>query len=373
MFSFYAPARIRFGEGCRRELPAFLKKRGTRGMLVLSRSLTGFGEELISDCRREGLEVSLFVTERGEPTLASVESCAEAARCAGAEFLAALGGGSCLDTVKAAAGLAAESFPLRDYLEGVGIGRKLQAEPLPWVALPTTAGTGAEVTKNAVIACPEEGWKKSFRDERLYAAGVFLDPELMTGVPPRVTAESGMDALTQLLEALISRKSTPMTRDLALAGLRYAAVLPRVWAEGSDLRLRGQMALAALYSGLALANGGLGAVHGFAAALGSRFGIPHGRACAVFLPHILRVNLPACRPALEEAARILIGRSDPEALIEWIESLNRTFGIPEDLRFLGLSGAEAEQLVAAAHGNAFSGNPLELEDKAWLAEIRKLL
>lgn len=372
MFSFFSPVRIRFGEGCRSEVPAFLRRFGERGLAVISGSLSRFAKELTEGCQKEGIRLEVFVPATGEPTLESVEACAAAARRSDAQFLVGAGGGSCLDTAKAAAGLAVETYPLRDYLEGVGCGRSLTNRPLPWVALPTTSGTGAEVTKNAVIASKEEGFKKSFRDERLYAAGVFLDPELMVGVPPRVTAESGMDALTQLLEALISRRGTPLTRDLALAGLKRSRVLPEVFQKGTEVRLRGEMALAALYSGLALANGGLGAVHGFAAALGAGYGISHGRACAIFLPHILRINLPVCRLPLSEVAQILIGTPSPESLIGWIEELNRAFGIPADLRFLSLSEREAERLVCAAHGNAFSGNPLEQSDEQWLQALRPL-
>jgi len=243
--------------------------------------------------RDASVESTLF-RQRGEPQVADVEQAVAAAREAGCDVLVALGGGSAIDCGKAVAGVVANGGTPLDYMEVIGQGRPLTRPALPWVAVPTTAGTGAEVTRNAVVGEPSKKFKASLRSELLLPRVALVDPELGVGVPPAVTAASGMDALCQLIESYTSTGAQPMTDALALRGIELAArALPRVYRDGTDLDAREDMALAALLSGVTLTNAGLGAVHGFAAPLGANFPVPHGTICGLLLPNVIRANRAA--------------------------------------------------------------------------------
>ena len=285
--------------------------------------------------------------QRGEPTVADVEHALLAARSAACDWVIGLGGGSAIDAAKAVAGLLTNPGSPLDYMEVVGQGLPLRQPAAPWIAVPTTAGTGAEATRNAVIGCPEKKFKASLRSEHLLAKIAVIDPELAVSAPPQVTAASGLDALCQLIESYTSNRAQPMTDALALQGVSLAApALPRVCADGADLDVREAMALAALFSGITLANAGLGAVHGFAAPLGANFPVPHGTICAALLPHVVSANIAALaaesaqHPYLEryaELGRRLTG--------------NRSLGHDEALdrcrRFLFDLVVEAERPAAA--------------------------
>ncbi len=230
----------------------------------------------------------------------------------------ALGGGSAIDAAKAVAGLLTNGGSAVDYMEIVGNGRKITRSAAPWMAIPVTAGTGAEATRNAVIGLPEKRFKASIRSELLLPRIALIDPELAVTVPPSVTASSGMDALCQLIESYTSTGASPMTDILALRGIHLASRnLLKAFHHGNDIEAREAMAMAALLSGMTLTSAGLGAVHGFAAPLGANYRAPHGTICAALLPHIISANIRALREQPTEAsARILkryadIGRQLP--------------------------------------------------------------
>jgi alcohol dehydrogenase class IV len=264
-----------------------------------------------------------------------------------------------------------QSETVADYLENVGRGFEIVDPPLPVLAMPTTAGTGAEATKNAVISSYDPAFKKSLRDDRLMPRIAIIDPELTVSVPANVTAASGMDAITQLFESYISRKARPLPRALAIQGLQLAlpAIVEAV--ERPDSReAREAMAHAALLSGMALANSGLGMAHGVAPALGIHCRTPHGLACALMLPVALRVNSEVRGEELAYLSNLLFGRGETmprqeaiEVLIGEIEGICERIGIPRRLSQLGVRREQIGDLVLSSRGSSMSGNPRELTDR----------
>ena len=288
------------------------------------------------------------------------------------DLVIAFGGGSVIDAGKAIAALATNPGDPLDFLEVIGRAQPLRADPLPFLAIPTTAGTGAEVTRNAVLGSPEHRVKVSLRSPRMLPRVALVDPELTLGLPPALTTATGLDAFTQLLEPFVSVRANPLTDALCRDGLaRAARALPRVFADGSDLAARSDMALASLFGGLALANAGLGAIHGFAGPLGGMCGAPHGALCAALLAPSTAVNLAALAarapqsPALaryREAARLVTG--DPaateSALVPWLRELTQRLEIP-GLRHYGIGADEFDDIVTkAGQASSMKGNPIAL-------------
>ncbi len=311
----------------------------------------------------------------GEPEAEAVDEAVEAFIANGCDFIIAVGGGSVIDTGKAASGIATNGGKLKDYLEGVGIGKKITCDPVPFVAVPTTHGTGAEVTKNAVISSKSELYKKSIRDDRLLPKRVVIDAELMTGLPQKQTASCSMDALTQLIEAYTSVKSNPMTDALCLSGIQAAAEsIYAAYDDGSNVQARECMAYASLLSGICLANAGLGAVHGIAPALGINCGISHGESCAVMLDHVMRVNLPYVTKKYADIGRILTAQSieddnvAAQAAIDYVARLKAHMGIPVDLKYLGIKPENVDALLLGCSSNSMNANPVKL-DKTQLREL----
>ncbi len=318
---------------------------------------------------------------RGEPTVDLARTAVAVARDEGVDLVVAVGGGSVIDLGKAVAMLLGNGGDPLDYLEVIGEGRLIDKPSVPCVALPTTAGTGAEVTPNAVLASPEHGLKASLRSPLMFPRVAIVDPLLTMSCPPSVTASSGMDALTQCLEALVSIRATPMTDALASEGLRRAAAgLRRSYADGSDMAARTDMALCSLLGGLSLANAKLGAVHGLAGVIGGTIEIPHGAACAALLLATIEANVKALRTRqpdgdalarYEQVARLLTGRVD--ATIEqgavWIEETVRLLGTAK-LASYGLVPDQVDEIVARALvASSTKGNPIELRSE----ELRGVL
>ena len=310
----------------------------------------------------------------GEPTIEVARAGAAAAREHGADVVAAIGGGSVIDTGKAVAVLLGNGGDPLDYLEVVGAGRKITRPSVPCVAVPTTAGTGAEVTANAVLAAPEHQVKASLRSPLMLPRVALVDPGLTVSCPPPVTAASGMDALTQCLEPFVSVRANPVTDGLAREGLRRAAAgLRAAYADGADLAARADMAVCSLLGGIALANAKLGAVHGLAGVVGGTAPVPHGAACAALLAPVIEANVRALRsgppghPALDryaEAARLLTAR--PGATIDeglaWIRETITQLAIP-GLAAYGVRAQHADTIAAqAARSSSMQGNPVVLSD-----------
>ncbi|HUP03145.1 MAG TPA: iron-containing alcohol dehydrogenase, partial [Bryobacteraceae bacterium] len=308
----------------------------------------------------------------GEPTVDLVRSGAAHARAENCDLVISMGGGSAIDAGKALAAMLANPGDPLDYLEVIGAGKPLLEPSVPFIAIPSTAGTGSEVTRNAVLASTEHRVKASLRSAGMLPRLAVVDPELTYELPPAVTASTGLDALTQCIEPYVSVRANPMTDTICVEGIRRAAAaLPRAWANGGDRGARSDMAWAALLGGMALANAGLGAVHGFAAPIGGMYPAPHGAVCAALLPHVMQANIQALRqrapesPALGrygEIARLLTGRphASAEEGVEWVAALCRKLEIPL-LRAYGIGAAAAKDLVAkAAQSSSMKGNPIAL-------------
>jgi alcohol dehydrogenase class IV len=308
-----------------------------------------------------------------------IEQALAVARREACDLVIGLGGGSAIDAAKAVAGLLANGGGPLDYMEVVGEGRELTRPAVPWIAAPTTAGTGAEVTRNAVLGCAEQRFKASLRSHHLLAAVALIDAELGVDVPREPTACSGMDALCQLIESYTSRRAQPITDALAVHGMALAAqALPRACADGRDLEARQDMALAALLSGITLANAGLGAVHGFAAPMGANLDAPHGAVCAALLPHVMAANVEALaaesseHPWLERYAvvgRTLTRRSDLpstaaiDAGVRFAAELCGQLQIPR-LSDVGLSNEEIPRLAELARkASSMRYNPIALSER----------
>ena len=314
----------------------------------------------------------------GEPTVDLVRAGIQVAQ--NCDMVIGLGGGSVLDTGKAIAALATNHGDVMDYLEVVGKGQPLVNAPLPYTAIPTTAGTGSEVTRNAVIESPEQNVKVSLRSSTMLPRLALVDPELTYNLPPEITASSGLDALTQLIEPFVSIKANPMTNAICREGLYHAArSLQRAYENGADEEARQGMSLASLFGGLALANAGLGAVHGFAGPLGAMLHAPHGALCARLLPLVMQANIEALEtrqpenPALAryvEVAKILTGEETAGAQdsVMWTRELVDRLGIPR-LSTYGMSTAQFPEAVEKTmKANSFKGNPIALNENE-LGEI----
>ena len=371
-FEFATAQRIIFGAGKRNLLPELAATLGTRAAFI-----TGSSAERIAPVfmalKQSGTNPAAFsITE--EPTTERIGIIAEAARSQGCDFVVAFGGGSVIDAGKAVAALLTNTRPLMDYLEVIGNGEPLTNDPAPCIAIPSTAGTGAEVTRNAVLRSTEHKVKVSMRHHKMLPTIALVDPELTLAMPPAVTASTGLDAFTQLLEAFVSAKANPLTDGICREGLRVASrSLHRAYTDGDNLEARTDMALGSLFGGIALANAGLGAVHGFAGPIGGMFKAPHGMVCAALLPAVVETNIRAMQerdaenPALKkyhEAAAIITGNpaTGLDDAVEWIKNLCAQMQVP-GLEEFGLSEADIPEIVEKSRkASSMKSNPIELTD-----------
>ena len=369
-FEFATAGRVIFGAGRSAELPGLLAGYGSR-VLVCTGASPYRHADLLAGL---SLPTAVFPVT-GEPTVDLARAAAAAAREHGADVVAAIGGGSVIDTGKAAAMLLGNGGDPLDYLEVIGSGQAISRPSAPCVAVPTTAGTGAEVTANAVLASPEHKVKASLRAATMLPRAALVDPLLTVSCPAEVTAASGMDALTQCLEPFVSPRASPLSDAMAREGIRRAAAgLRRARADGTDVAARADMAVASLAGGMALANAKLGAVHGLAGVLGGTVAVPHGVACAALLAPVIEANVAALRetgqpghPALAryaEAAALLTG--DSAATIEegvaWVRQTLALLAIP-GLGTFGLLPEQAGGIAAQAlRSSSMRGNPVALTE-----------
>lgn len=377
-FAFATATEIVFGAGTRTTLGERAGRLGSRAFVVTGRSAAP-SADAIASIGASGLPVLRWPAE-GEPTIEIARAAVAAAREHGADVVIACGGGSAIDLGKAVAALLANPGDPLDYLEVVGRGMAIANRSVPFIAVPTTAGTGAEVTRNAVLGVPDAAQKVSLRSPLMLPVLAIVDPELTLGLPPGLTASTGMDALTQLVEPYVSVKANPLTDALCLEALpRVARALRRAFTHGDDIEARTEMALGSLFGGLALANAALGAVHGFAAPIGGRFRAPHGAVCAALLPHVMRLNIRALERRGDAAglrrfvtvSRLVTG--DPASTaadgLDWVSRLRDELGVPA-LGAYGIAREHVDDLVSAAAGaSSMRGNPVVLE----AGELREVL
>ena len=365
-FEFATATRIVFGEGSIAEAPPAIEPFGRRVFIVTGRT-PARAEPLLAllkefDCTTHCIP--------GEPTLDDIAAGVRAAD--SCDAVVAIGGGSAIDAGKAIAALATNPGEPLDYLEVIGRGQSLTEAPLPFIAIPTTAGTGAEVTRNAVITCPVNRVKVSLRHPRMLPTVAIVDPELTHDLPPAVTAATGMDTLTQLIEPFTCRRANPLTDALCREAIpRAAAALPRAYA--GDRSARAEMAFASLSGGLALANAGLGAVHGFAAPLGGMFPAPHGAVCAALLPHAFAANALHVSERFAEVSQMLGAGNTTESGANWLRTLANNLNIP-GLATYGIAENDFPDLIAKARkASSMKANPADLNDDELAGILRAAL
>lgn len=369
-FEFATATRIIFGTGALKEVGNLAAGFGRRALVVIGRNAARAATlfDILSEKHISHIRFSVG----GEPTVELACSGVQAAQQAGCDMVIAFGGGSVLDTGKAIAALLTNPGDPLDYLEVIGQGKKIAHASAPFIAIPTTAGTGSEVTSNAVLASPEHHVKVSLRSPLMLAKVALIDPLLTHSAPPDVTAQTGLDALTQVMEPYVSNKANPLTDAICREGMQRAArSLRRAYEHGDDAEARENMALVGLFGGLALANAKLGAVHGFAGPFGGMYDAPHGAICARLLPFVMAANVAALRSraptsgALRrygEIAQLLTGRPDARAEdgIEWTASLCEALHVPP-LAAYGLKSDDFPNLVEkAAVASSMQGNPIKL-------------
>ena len=382
-FEFSTAGRITFGPGVSDQIPDLVAGFGKRAFLVLGGTPSRFGR-ILDQLTSQGITWESFRVT-GEPTTDMAQAATTLARHAAAEVVLAIGGGSVLDTGKVVAALLTNEGDLSDYLEVVGKGRPLQNPAASCIVVPTTAGTGAEVTYNAVLGVPDQHVKVSIRSLLMLPRWAIVDPLLTHSMPPALTASTGLDALTQLVEAFVSNKANPLTDGVCREGLQRAGrSLRRAFEDGSDANAREDMSLASLFSGMALANAKLGAVHGFAGPLGGMTNAPHGVICGKLLPYVMQTNVQALQnrvpdsPTIvrfDEVARILTGRSTTGAsdAVAWIQELCAALGLP-GLRRYGLSENDFPAVAAKAkNASSMKGNPIELTDEDRINILRQAI
>lgn len=373
LFEFATAERVIFGRGCAAQIGETAAGYGRRVFVLTGRHQERW-DFLWHDLRARGMVWKTFEVTR-EPTIEIIEMAVNDARQAAADVVVGIGGGSVIDAAKAVAVKLSNPGNLLDNLEVIGRGRALENPSLPCIAVPTTSGTGAEVTRNAVLRSEAHGVKVSLRSPTMLPVRAMVDPELTHSVPPEVTAGTGLDALTQLLEAFVSRRANPLTDGLCREGLRRAArSLERVFTHGRDGDAREDMALASLFGGLALANAGLGAVHGFAGPLGGMLPAAHGMICAALLPEVMRANIRALidrQPddrdlkRYRETAELLTGQTGAAAEdgVAWVRQLCRRLKVPS-LEHMGFGAAQTNEAVSKARqASSMKGNPVTLTEE----------
>ncbi len=375
-FELLTPSRIIFGTGASEDLGALAASLG-RSALLVTGSRPDRHRSLIASLTGSGIDI-VDLAIGNEPTVEDLRTAAVTARGADCDLVISIGGGSALDSGKAIAALISNDGDIMEYLEVIGEGKQIPNAPVPHIAIPTTAGTGSEVTKNAVVLSEEHGVKVSMRSPLMVPTVALVDPELTYTMPVAVTVSSGLDALTHLLESYVSSRANPLVDPLCEDGIvRTARSLERVVADGEDGDARLDMSLASLYGGIALANAGLGAVHGFAGVLGGRLHVPHGIACGCLLAPVFAANVAAVASGgrvsgrFDAVARLLTG--DPGATaddgVRWLSALSDSLQLPS-LGEYGLTPDLYAGICAdAARSSSMKGNPVPLE----LAQLESML
>ena len=378
-FEFATAGRIIFGRGTVSRVAPLAASFGQRTLLVTG-ATPARAEFLLATLSKINVTATCVAITR-EPTIEDITRSLARARAERCDSIIGFGGGSVLDAAKAIAALITNSGDLLDYLEVIGRAQPLHQPSAPCIAVPTTAGTGSEVTRNAVLASPAHRVKVSLRSPHMLPCVAVIDPDLTLELSPALTATTGMDALTQLIEPYVSSRANPVADAFCVDGLRRVSRSLRIAVQnGHDPAAREDMALASLFGGLALANSGLGAVHGLAGPIGGMFPAPHGAICAALLPHVMETNLRALRSRAsshdvlrryEDIARVLTGRTlaTSDDGVTWIRDLVAALQIPP-LATYGITRGEISLIVeAAGRASSMKANPIPLT----VAELSAIL
>ena len=377
-FEFATAARIIFGAGKLKEIGGIAAGFGRKALVVVG-AQTARAQGLLDQLSAQAIEFTVL-NVAGEPTIELAQQGVTLARDSGYDMVISYGGGSAIDAGKAIAALVTHLGEPLDYLEVIGAGKALERAPLPFVAIPTTAGTGSEVTRNAVLKSNQQQVKVSLRSPMMLPKVALVDPDLLAGLSPAVAAATGMDALTQVIEPYVCNRANPITDALCREAIPRAAHSLRKMVESPDAHSRADMALVSLFGGLALANSGLGAVHGFAAPIGGMFPAPHGAVCAQLLPRVWQANVQALRarqpdsPILaryDEVARMLSGnpQADADDGARWLYDLRAALQIPAFSAY-GMAVSDVPVLVEkSAAASSMQANPIKLTAE----ELTKIL
>jgi len=371
-FEFATATRIVFGQGKINKIGELVEGMGQRALIVLGvdEPIAGGLLDLLNDSCIDYLVLSVH----SEPTIEFIQNGLQIARRENCDFVISFGGGSAIDTGKAISALITNTGDVLYYLEVIGKSQALIKTPVPFVSIPTTAGTGSEVTRNAVLGSLEHRVKVSLRSPLILPRLALIDPELTLSLPPSITAFTGLDAITQVIEPFVSTHANPLTDAICREGLKYAAKsLEIAYFKGDDIRAREGMSLTSLFGGLALANAKLGAVHGFAGPFGGMYHSPHGAVCARLLPFVMGVNVRALRERqpesaalgrYDEVAQILVDSPDAVADdgVRWVEEICSRLKIPPLSKY-GLQTNDFQDLIGKARlASSMQGNPIQLND-----------
>ncbi len=380
---FYTPGKIIFGPGGLSQVGVETKRLGNKVLVVLGKSAmrkSGALDRLTHLLKKNNLKYIIYENIPSDPTVETVDTGASFARKGSCNLVIALGGGSVLDAGKAISAMVTNEGSVADYQEIEGKGRKFQYKPIPFIAIPTTSGTGSEATKNAVITNTKFSLKKSIRDPMLIPEVALVDPELTLSLPPRITAVCGGDALTQCIESYLGKKSQEITDALALHAIGLIGKnLVKAVKDGKNLEARKNMAMAALLSGLCLSNSGLGAAHALSHPLGVYYKIPHGLSCAVLLPYVMEHNLPVVTKKLAKIAQSLGVNlsllSETEAAQKAVEKIKEVLsqaGIKSNLSEWGIKEENFPQLIKGAKGGSLNNNPRDTSDGDLIGLLYKM-
>jgi len=380
---FYAPGKIIFGPGGLSQVGAEAKRLGDKVLVVLGRSAmrkSGALDRLTHLLTENNLEYAIYENIPSDPTVETVDTGASLARKEKCNLILALGGGSVLDTGKAISAMLTNEGSVANYQEIEGKGRKFQHKPIPFIAIPTTSGTGSEATRNAVITNTKLGLKKSIRDLWLIPEVALVDPELTLSLPPHITAICGGDALTQCIESYLGKKSQEITDALALHAIGLIGKsLVKAVKEGKNLEARKDMAMAALLSGLCLSNSGLGAAHALSHPLGVYYKIPHGLSCAVLLPYVMEYNLSVVTKKLAKITECLgeniSSLSETEAahrVVDKVKEILSQVGIKSNLSEWEIKKEDFSQLIKGAKGGSLNNNPRDTSDEYLIELLYKM-
>ena len=377
-FEFATSDRIIFGAGTISMIGALAAEMGARAFVV-SGVMEICNQKLLPWLSHNGIASKILPID-DEPNVAFIQQGVNLARDAMCDVIIGFGGGSAIDAGKAIAALMTNEGDIYDYLEVIGRGHPIEKAPLPYIAIPTTGGTGAEVTRNAVIGSPDQKVKVSLRSSLMYPKLAVIDPELTYSLPPEITASTGMDAITQVLEPYVSKMANPMTDAICKEGMGYAGYsLLRAYRDGEDQEAREKMSLVSLFGGLSLANAKLGAVHGFAGPLGGLYNAPHGAICACLLPLVMATNIKAIKirhpdhqilKRYDEVATFLTGNENAKAEdgVAWVQKLKEDLNI-SPLSVYGVKRDDFSNIIdKAICASSMKGNPIELTQNE-LSEI----
>ena len=380
---FYAPGKIIFGSGSLNQIGVEVKRLGSKALVVLGRSAmkkSGALDRLTYSLKENNLKYAIYENIPSDPTVETVDEGANLARKGNCNLVIALGGGSVLDTGKAISAMLTNEGSVADYQEIEGKGRKFQHKPIPFIAIPTTSGTGSEATRNAVITNTKFGLKKSIRDPWLIPDVALVDPELTLSLPPHITAICGGDALTQCIESYLGKKNQEITDALALYAIGLIGKsLVKTVKEGKNLEARKDMSMAALMSGLCLSNSGLGAAHALSHPLGVYYKIPHGLSCAVLLPYVMEFNLPVVSKKLAKITECLgeniSSLSETEAAHRAVEKTREMLsqaGINSNLSEWEIKKEDFSRLIKDAKGGSLNNNPRDISDENLIELLYKM-